>query len=252
MIWLSIQTPVVVSCIVTVASRQITPASIRAHRSTEASASNRNAENCKDLCCFLHGLKYTVAYRETEGTFYRDADNSPHAITETLNFVYEHEQFSHELQLTGDALDDRLSYVAGLYYLEEEGTDYIDVPIFLPSPDLAVGFPAAVASFSDVDNSSKAAYVQVSWDLTEMFSVTGGVRYTKDKKNYVYTAYLAGDIDGSPLPFFSGAVNEDGIFRPGLAPLIGNGSGDSNFGLGFHEANYNRPMQYGLTVRYRF
>ena len=173
-------------------------------------------------------LKYTVAHRETEGTFYRDADNSPHAITETLNFVYEHEQFSHELQLTGDALDDRLSYVAGLYYLEEEGTDYIDVPIFLPSPDLAVGFPAAVASFSDVDNSSKAAYVQVSWDLTEMFSVTGGVRYTKDKKNYIYTAYLAGDIDGSPLPFFPGAVNEDGIFRPGLAPLIGNGSGDSD------------------------
>ena len=29
-------------------------------------------------------------------------------------------------------------------------------------------------------------------------------------------------------------------------------SGDSNFGLGFHEANYNRPREYGVTVRYRF
>ena len=29
-------------------------------------------------------------------------------------------------------------------------------------------------------------------------------------------------------------------------------SGDSNFGLGFHEANYNRPREYGATVRYRF
>ena len=173
-------------------------------------------------------LNYTVAYRDTKGTFFRDADNSPHAITETLNFVYEHEQISHELQLTGAALDDNLSYVAGLYYLEEEGTDYIDVPIFLPSPDLAVGFPAAVASFSDVDNSSKAGYLQVTWDLTEVFSLTGGIRHTKDKKNYIYTAYLAGDIDGGPLPFFPGAVNEDGEFRPGLAPLIGNGSGDSD------------------------
>ena len=173
-------------------------------------------------------LKYTVAYRETEGTFFRDADNSPHAITETLNFVYDHEQISHELQLTGSALEEKLSYVAGLYYLEEEGTDYIDVPIFLPSPDLAVGFPAAVASFSDADNSSRAAYLQVTWDLTDVFSLTGGIRHTKDKKNYIYTAYLAGDIDGGPLPFFPGAVNEDGVFRPGLAPLIGNGSGESD------------------------
>lgn len=29
-------------------------------------------------------------------------------------------------------------------------------------------------------------------------------------------------------------------------------SGDSNFGLGFHEANYNRPREYGVTFRYRF
>ena len=27
-------------------------------------------------------------------------------------------------------------------------------------------------------------------------------------------------------------------------------SGDSNFGLGFHEANYNRPREYGVIVRY--
>jgi len=29
-------------------------------------------------------------------------------------------------------------------------------------------------------------------------------------------------------------------------------SGDSNFGLGFHEANYNRPREFGGLVRYRF
>ncbi|MCV6624091.1 MAG: TonB-dependent receptor, partial [Cellvibrionaceae bacterium] len=29
-------------------------------------------------------------------------------------------------------------------------------------------------------------------------------------------------------------------------------SGDSNFGLGFHEGNFNRPREYGLTLRYRF
>ena len=29
-------------------------------------------------------------------------------------------------------------------------------------------------------------------------------------------------------------------------------SGDSNFGLGFHEANYNRPREFGVTVALRF
>jgi iron complex outermembrane receptor protein len=29
-------------------------------------------------------------------------------------------------------------------------------------------------------------------------------------------------------------------------------SGNSNFGLGFHEARFNRPREYGVTVRYKF
>lgn len=29
-------------------------------------------------------------------------------------------------------------------------------------------------------------------------------------------------------------------------------SGDSNFGIGFHEAEFNRPREYGAGVTYRF
>jgi iron complex outermembrane receptor protein len=29
-------------------------------------------------------------------------------------------------------------------------------------------------------------------------------------------------------------------------------SGNSNFGLGFHEARFNHPREYGVTVRYTF
>ncbi|MEM9534013.1 MAG: TonB-dependent receptor, partial [Pseudomonadota bacterium] len=29
-------------------------------------------------------------------------------------------------------------------------------------------------------------------------------------------------------------------------------SGDSNFGLGFHEGNLNRPREYGLRLNYNF
>jgi iron complex outermembrane recepter protein len=29
-------------------------------------------------------------------------------------------------------------------------------------------------------------------------------------------------------------------------------SGDSNFGIGFHEANFNAPREWGVTVRYQY
>ena len=170
-------------------------------------------------------LKYTLSHRQTEGGFNRDPDNSPHAITETLNPDYDHEQTTHEIQLTGAALDDRLKYVAGLYAFDEKGTDNVYVPVFLPTPDLAVGFPAAIHNLADVDNKSEAAYLQLTWDLNEIFSVTGGFRHTRDDKEFVYTQYIAADIDGNPLPFFPGAVTETGDFRPGLLPIVGNGSG---------------------------
>ncbi len=170
-------------------------------------------------------LKYTVAYRETDGHFFSDPDNSPHSITEVNNPDYDHEQFSHELQLTGDLLEGNIRYVAGLYYFEEQGTDNVFVPLFLPTPDLAAGFPAGLNNFADIDNDSEAAYLQLTWDINDTFAITGGVRHTRDEKVYEYTQYLAADIEGNPLPFFPGAVNEDGIFTPGLSPLVGNGSG---------------------------
>ena len=192
-----------------------------------------------------YDLKYTLAYRETEGQFFRDPDNSPHAITETANPDYEHEQSSHELQLTGSALDDRLKYVAGLYYLEEEGTDNVFVSVFLPTPDLSGGFPAVISNFAQVDNSSEAVYLQATWDLTDIFAVTGGVRHTRDEKSFEYTQYIGADMNGGPLPFFPGAVNEDGVFAPGLLPLVGNGSGSTSDA--FEETTYKFGIDASLA-----
>ncbi len=170
-------------------------------------------------------IKYIGSYRETEGEFYRDPDNSPVAITHTLNTNYSHEQSTHELQLTGSAVDGRLQFVGGLYYFEEDGTDDVFVPVFLPTPDLAAGFPAAVNNFAVVDNNSEAVYLQLDWAFNDVWSSTAGVRHTTDDKRFAYTQYIAADINGNPLPFFPGAVNESGEFTGGLLPLVGNGSG---------------------------
>lgn len=179
----------------------------------------------------LHGeswdLKYTGARRETDGFFNRDPDNSPVAITHTLNSNYLHEQTSHELQLTGD-VGTRFRYVAGLYDFTEEGNDDVFVPIFLPNvddPNNLFGFPAAVNNFAEVDNGSEAIYAQGTYDVTDSLSLTAGIRRTEDDKTFIYTQYIAADIEGNPLPVPLAAVDENGDLVTGLIPLVGNGSG---------------------------
>lgn len=199
-------------------------------------------------------LKYIAAYRETEGEFYRDPDNSPHAITETLNPDYQHEQTSHELQITGSAFSDKLKYVGGLYYFEEEGTDNVFVKVFLPDDTLSAGFPAVISNFAEVDNTSEAAYLQLSWALTGRTSITGGVRHTRDEKDFIYTQYIGADLDGNPLPVPASAVNEHGVLTPGLIPLVGNGSGDTDDA--FEETTYklgiDTRLDNGTLLYYSF
>lgn len=121
-------------------------------------------------------IKSVTAFRDSTGQFARDADGSPLAVAHTNNFDYDHEQFSQELQLTGDLADGALKWVAGAYYFNETGNDNLGVR-------LPVAF-GVVRNFTDVDNESIAAYVQGTYSVTDVFSVTGGIRYTEDDKSY--------------------------------------------------------------------
>ena len=189
-------------------------------------------------------LKYIGAYRETNGQFNRDPDNSPLAITETLNPDYDHEQTSHELQLTGDLMDGKIKYVAGLYAFDEEGTDNVFVPVFLPADDLSFGFPAVIRNFADVDNSSEAIYAQLSWNATDHLAFTLGGRYTEDEKEFEYTQHIAASVDGAGLPVPVAAVNENGVLTSGLIPIVGTGSGiESNK---FDETSFKFGADYTL------
>src|SRR3546814_7417948 len=67
-------------------------------------------------------LKSISAYRDLRSAFAVDSDQSPLNIQRTEN-AYNQNQFSQEFQLQGNALEQRLNYLFGLYYLHEEGTD---------------------------------------------------------------------------------------------------------------------------------
>jgi iron complex outermembrane receptor protein len=181
-------------------------------------------------------LKYTGSYRNTESRFANDADNSPFQITEIVNDNYDVDQTTHELQLTGIAADGHLKYAAGIFFFDEEGTDDVNVPVTIPAPgtgpDGGAGFEAAIRNDAEVDNSSEAAYVQATYDLTDTWAVTGGIRYTQDDKGYAYTQNIGANLAGDPLLFLiddvAAQLEPGGPLVPGFIPLVGDGTGSVN------------------------
>ena len=133
-------------------------------------------------------IKSITAYRSTKGSFNRDPDGSPLQVTENENFDYRQKQFSQELQLTGNAISDRLKYVAGLYYFRETGRDFLDVTLPIAFGNLT--------NYTLVKNKSYAAYGQLNFAITDTLGVTGGVRYTKDKKQYTVPPGTGGVVNG--------------------------------------------------------
>jgi iron complex outermembrane recepter protein len=67
-------------------------------------------------------IKSITAYRDLKARFGRDGDNGPTSYIDTQQ-VTKQDQFSQEFQFTGQALDDRLNWLVGLFYFKEEATD---------------------------------------------------------------------------------------------------------------------------------
>ena len=190
-------------------------------------------------------IKTITAFRDSTGQFARDADGSPLAVTHTNNFDYDHEQFSQELQLTGDAIDGALKWVAGAYYFNETGND--NLAVTLPQ-----GF-GTVLNFASVDNESIAAYVQGTYAITDALSATGGIRYTEDDKSYTVPEGGGAIVNGfagvfGPLgtstPFFPAGENnekfDDVSYKLGLDYNFGGGTlVYGSFSTGFKSGGFN-------------
>jgi iron complex outermembrane recepter protein len=144
----------------------------------------------------------------------------------------EQEQRSQELRLTGTAMDGRLTWVAGGYWFEEEAFMPLVVPLFrdvpIPSPAqsplfyapappalgvstlgefaLLVRFLGSTETGFDSTNESWAAFMEGTLDLTEKLSITAGVRYTEDDREYIRTQTLLGGVPDPTLTCPDGTV----------------------------------------------
>ncbi|WP_434019797.1 TonB-dependent receptor [Thalassotalea atypica] len=123
-------------------------------------------------------LKYVFSSRDSYSPTNIDFDNTALRIFD-VPAIYDDEQKTHELQL--NHYGDNYKFVSGLYYYDGESCGQFEA--ILEVLGQAIGVPGLTREVSGCSNStSKAVYAQLSYDLSEKWSVTAGARYTKDEK----------------------------------------------------------------------
>ena len=129
-------------------------------------------------------IKSISAYRDFDAVTFNDLDFTPFLLFANNHPEYSQNQFSQELQLVGSTENKRFDYVLGLYYFEEEGLEQIDNQIITAFN--AITNPGALAQdiSRNIDNTSKAAYGQLTFHVTDAVTLTGGLRYTDSSKSF--------------------------------------------------------------------
>jgi len=118
-------------------------------------------------------LKSITAYRDLDSFSSRDGDHSPLVIFQTTD-LFDYDQFSQEFQFSGQTRDERLNWLAGLYYFEEQGIN--TNPVFISVGTLRSG--------GSWDHDTSALFGQLTYDLTDKLSLTVGARFTDETKRY--------------------------------------------------------------------
>ena len=134
-------------------------------------------------------LRSITAFREFDGLFSGDEDGTP-VRGSLLIDPYEQEQFSQELQLLGSLWDDRVDWIVGAYYFEEEGFNIN--PVRFSQVEIQSG------GFFEAD--SWAVFAQTTIALTDFLDLTLGGRYTEDTRDYLPDQFFEAFPIG-PLPF---------------------------------------------------
>jgi len=151
-------------------------------------------------------LKSITSYREMQNLLYLDADGDVYlpspSVTGMFHLFQDQFQYqaSQEFQVLGNLPDNRFRYVAGVYLFREMNDQDTKSVIGLPA---LFGLPIGAAGNIELTNTAAekmttdayAAFATATFDVTDRFAVTAGIRYTKESKDYTNNVFLP---DGSP------------------------------------------------------
>ena len=153
-------------------------------------------------------LKSISSYRRLETDDYIDFDATQLEIADALVAV-DQDQVSQELQLTYDS--GPITAVGGLYYLKENVDSHQesyddDLTANLVFPLLGLNGNYTFTRFIDdqLETTSKAAYANVSYAVTDALRLSAGIRYTDEQKDYRRRTFVVSNapaLVGVPYSF---------------------------------------------------
>lgn len=157
-----------------------------------------------------HVLTSITAWRAWDWNPGNDLDNTSLPVLTAANQANRQRQFSQELRLASSGRN-TIDYVVGAYYFHQANRGYgltsygaaaadwnlPAVPAFIGNAALN-GFESRTYSKPATD--SYALFGQATWNVTDALSLTGGLRYTYEKKKGVFSSWHEGGQDLSLLP----------------------------------------------------
>ena len=147
-------------------------------------------------------LRSITAYRKDDSAGPIDFDALP-SVDVDVPGLYENDQFSQELQLLVER--GPLNGLVGVYYLNADARTAFDVRAYTTGSLL--GLPGlTLGTDSEIGTKTWAAFADFIFDITSQLSLSGGLRYTSDRRtaDIVRKTYIFG---GSPD--FGGAAPFD-------------------------------------------
>lgn len=176
-------------------------------------AENWGVQNVTSVTLSGFTIKNIASYREMDLDSVNDLDGSEAGLI-GVNQGGNYEFLSEEFQVLGTALEGKLDWIGGLYYMNEKGDDFgrgyqfnaltvegtrlgtfqalfngtnLNAAVAAANAAAAAVSQEGVTS-GDVENTSMAAYTGLSYRVNENWSLAGGLRYTEDERTYAATS----------------------------------------------------------------
>lgn len=121
------------------------------------------------------------------------------------------QQFSQEVKLAGDAVDGKLSYVVGAFFMNENNeTRFID---FVNLPFMGINLPTTLADRNLLENETEsvAVYGQADYAITDRLKLQAGLRWTEEDKTLALDGTSLSFATFSNVPLDSEALVAQGI-----------------------------------------
>jgi iron complex outermembrane receptor protein len=122
-------------------------------------------------------------YRDLDISLAYDTDGTPASLFEQIA-VRDITMFSQEFRLSGSTDNEVIDWTAGVFYYKEEASDIRDVFTTMNARPLSASNNRGTTRIvNPVETTSIAIFGQLSWNITDRFSLTSGLRYTEDEKD---------------------------------------------------------------------